>query len=554
MCDGWPAPRTLADSAVSVDSGPSSSSAATAMDEMARVAQGVARAADVRSVVEAVLSQGEVGGLRANLLFEADEERRELTLLGERGVPEDMAERLLRVSFDAPLVPAMVARSRRGLCVQRSEMDGALSMDAEFMDRLQVESLCAIPLIARGRLVGVNAFAPPGSRRSGGENLWALRTIAEVIAVGLNNARGYEHERKLRRSVDLERGTLEAVMRSAPYAIIFAEAGTELLRANVKAQELLGIAPHTRLAELPGWAMCADGTLIAPDQSPLRRVLRGENDFEEELTVVRGDGRKFRLLGRTSRVASAEGGLLGAVTILQDISAKWELERVREQWSSIVAHDMRQPLNAIMLGLSTIERFRHLLPDPARRLLARCRGGAMRLDRLVRDLGDMSQIEARSLALELRSLDLAAVARDVAEELGPTSLRTVSVRVRGLVPKVQADPVRFHQILTNLISNAIKYSAERSEILVDLAQQDGEVQIEISNIGRGIDPEELPHVFDRHYRARRVREQRIPGLGLGLYITKGLVEAHGGTISVRSTPGVRTVFTVRMRVGGQSAA
>ncbi|HEX9401289.1 MAG TPA: ATP-binding protein, partial [Anaeromyxobacter sp.] len=128
---------------------------------------------------------------------------------------------------------------------------------------------------------------------------------------------------------------------------------------------------------------------------------------------------------------------------------------------------------------------------------------------------------------------------------GTLGTHPVSVEVAGEPPLVSADPVRVEQIVTNLLENSSKYSADGAPIrLVVTAERDA-VVLSIEDRGPGIAPEEIPHLFDRYFQTRRPRSA-MRGLGLGLYITRGLVDAHGGTITVESTPGVGSVFRIRL--------
>ena len=119
----------------------------------------------------------------------------------------------------------------------------------------------------------------------------------------------------------------------------------------------------------------------------------------------------------------------------------------------------------------------------------------------------------------------------------------VRVRVPPGLPQICVDPVRFEQILGNLLSNAVKYGSADTPIAVELARRDERfVSCAVVNEGRGIDAADLPNLFERFFRARNARDGGVAGMGLGLYITRGLVEAHGGTIEVASEPGRTTTF------------
>jgi signal transduction histidine kinase len=239
-------------------------------------------------------------------------------------------------------------------------------------------------------------------------------------------------------------------------------------------------------------------------------------------------------------ILSREGERLGAVVAMQDISAAEQLERLRAEWSSVIAHDLRQPLNSMMLAAQFCAR-----PDLeaaakceyAQRVLA----GGRRLDRMIHDLMDLSQLEASRLRLRRAPCDLVAIVRASAAEtaLDPAN-PPIQVHVRDAIPPVDGDADRLMQVMANLLSNAVKYGRRGAEIDVDVARAPEHVTVAVTNRGEGIAPEDLPRLFQRFERV--AKRPAVKGIGLGLHITRGLVEAHGGNIEVTSSPGATTTF------------
>ena len=222
---------------------------------------------------------------------------------------------------------------------------------------------------------------------------------------------------------------------------------------------------------------------------------------------------------------------------IRDISERKELERLRAEWASIVAHDLRQPLN--VLGMRCELLLRQLGADPAaRRPLEDMRRTVQQLGRMVEDLMNLSRLEAHRLELLREPVDVADLARASVERLPHPADRSVEVRVLGDVPKCPADPNRVAQVMDNLLTNAVKYGSPDTPILVEVAPAEGGVSVAVTNEGPSIPPEDVQRVFDRFERAER--RGSIKGVGLGLYITRGLVEAHGGHIGVRSRTGKTT--------------
>jgi signal transduction histidine kinase len=132
-----------------------------------------------------------------------------------------------------------------------------------------------------------------------------------------------------------------------------------------------------------------------------------------------------------------------------------------------------------------------------------------------------------------------------------SGIERVQLRAETNMPRIFVDPMRIEQVLTNLVSNAIKYGDEHGKIIVQVEQREKEIRIAVTNHGRGIAPDEMPHVFNRFMRSKTTRGSGVQGLGLGLYITRGVVEAHGGRLWAESTPGETTTFHVALPISAE---
>jgi signal transduction histidine kinase len=222
----------------------------------------------------------------------------------------------------------------------------------------------------------------------------------------------------------------------------------------------------------------------------------------------------------------------------------------RDEVLRIVAHDIGNSLSAVKIHAMVLGRI--LPPDPAqdeaRRRTEAIRNLAQQMDRLRQDLLDVAAIEAGRLSFEPVEADLGAVVEEVmgtvaaaAQEKG---LR-MDVSIPAGLPAVWADAERIQQVLGNLVGNAVKFTPEGGAVEVRCAVEDGLVRVSVADTGPGIPPEQLPNVFDRFWQARSTRRA---GAGLGLAIAKGIVEVHGGEISVRSDPGQGATFTFTLPV------
>jgi signal transduction histidine kinase len=241
-------------------------------------------------------------------------------------------------------------------------------------------------------------------------------------------------------------------------------------------------------------------------------------------------------------VRAPEGVITGAVLTVSDETALHELEDARDDLVRMISHDLRTPLNAVYTQAHLIRR---APGDPARveeraRSIAR---SCERMSSMIQDLVEATLLEAGQLRLDRVPVNLAALLPELLERLsGGVEVERVRVVVAPGLPHVHADPHRLERIVTNLLSNALKYSPPAADVLLDVAPADGGVALTVSDRGVGIAPEDLRHVFERFFRARGAR--RPEGLGLGLYITRLLVEAHGGHVEATSQLGQGSTFRV----------
>lgn len=271
----------------------------------------------------------------------------------------------------------------------------------------------------------------------------------------------------------------------------------------------------------------------------------------EETVQVEKDQRtflvtKFPLLDDAGRIM-ALGGIWTDITTLKD------LQRLRDEWTSVIAHDLRQPIGAILMASDLLTELCRAQPNETAPALAeRVHTAAGSLRRMVDDLLDMSLLEAKQLKLERRWTNPHELVHGTLDRLAHVpGIERVRVREEGALPRIFVDPVRIEQVLSNIVGNAIKYGDEHADVIVQLEQRDNEVSISITNRGRGIASEELPRLFDRFMRSKATRGSGTPGLGLGLYIAKGVIDAHGGRLSAESTPGETTTFRCALPVSAE---
>jgi signal transduction histidine kinase len=297
------------------------------------------------------------------------------------------------------------------------------------------------------------------------------------------------------------------------------------------------------------------GERVPGPDLPLTRALeQGETTTGAELALATRDGRSLPVIASAAPLREADGRIRGAVAVFEDISVMKQLERTREEWTAVIAHDLRQPLNGIVLQTDVLRRgLRASATEAQLSSLGHIKDAAMRLNRMIEDLLDATRIETSRLRLERRATALPPLVHDILTRTAELSGREILFHADGEIPDVLADSERVEQVISNLVSNAAKYGEPGTAIDVRIERLDAGVRVSVTNEGREIDADEVSKLFTRFFRTRSAEAGPKRGIGLGLYICKGLVEAHGGRIGVESRDG-RTTFHFTLPASDEGAA
>ncbi|MDC3953986.1 sensor histidine kinase [Polyangium jinanense] len=453
---------------------------------------------------------------------------------------------------------------------------------------LGLHAVSAFPLNAGGELVGVLGLArrQPGKLSPIERRL--LRGVAGACALGLRQARQRDAERREARRLRLLRDVAMAIEAAIPLRELLrrlVEQACELTRARYGALGVLdakgtglsdfvyvgvsekvardiGSLPEGRgllraLINEPRPSRVADihadpRSVGFPAHHPAMTsflgvpLLIGQKVFGNFYLCDKDGGVEFTEEDeRMVRLFAAQSAL--AIAYAQQFEstqeAHREMDRLRDEFAAVIAHDLRNPVAAMTLILDA------LLAKPENdsvvvsvQQLQRLRRIGSRISRMTQDLLDVSRIELRRLSLDRLPVSLEEATRSLLAEIEPTlGQHPVTLHVEDCVPEVFVDPARLAQILTNLLDNAAKYSGAGAPIRVTIRPEAGGAGLSVEDRGPGISAADLGRLFDRFSQAQRAREKNT-GLGLGLYITKGLMEAHGGTIAVESAQGQGSTF------------
>jgi two-component system phosphate regulon sensor histidine kinase PhoR len=251
-------------------------------------------------------------------------------------------------------------------------------------------------------------------------------------------------------------------------------------------------------------------------------------------------------------IAGTTGRPSGAVAVLRDVTDLRRLERLRRELTANVSHELRTPLTSIKGFAETLLSGAMRDETTGRHFLEIIDKEANRLVKLVDDLLDLSRLESKGISLKLSQVNVGQVIEETVARLRPLAgARDFDLRPAAPEVLALADRDRLAQVLTNLLDNAIKFTPDGGRIAVDWRTANGEVEVSVRDSGHGIAETDLPHIFERFYKADRARSATPGGSGLGLAITRHIVEAHGGRIKVASRPGTGTTFTFTLPRDGE---
>jgi PAS domain S-box-containing protein len=291
--------------------------------------------------------------------------------------------------------------------------------------------------------------------------------------------------------------------------------------------------------------------------------------YESEYRLVRPDGQIVWITERGHIVRDSESPGERMVGISRDITADKEAalererllrqarvardeaehqSRMKDEFLATLSHELRTPMNVILGWLATLESGKPIRDVYA--ALAVIRRNAELLGRLIDDLLDMNRLISGNVQLEIGRIDLGGILHTTIQGLKPAADSKgvqLLAAVDSSVREVTADARRLQQVLWNLVHNAIKFTEQHGRVEIRIQQVEGQLEISVQDNGRGIGPEFLPHVFERFRQEDASLSGRAAGLGLGLSITRHLVELHGGSIQARSAgPGTGSTFVVQI--------
>jgi two-component system phosphate regulon sensor histidine kinase PhoR len=404
-------------------------------------------------------------------------------------------------------------------------------------------SFLALALRHQTRLFGHLFAGCAEAYRYHDDEVEAMRILASMSAAILE-------QRSAQADAEQQARRLAETIEHLPLLIeVFDGAGAPL-RSNEAARvmrERLGCSGGNAVDLFPGLVLRElDGRPFDAAALPSAAALRGLELTPHEVVLARPGGERLAtLLVAAAPILAPDGKVESVVVGCQDVTKLHEVARAKDRFLRVAAHELRTPITALHATTQLVDVDPQAFDDPERRtaILARIRRQSVRLVKLVQQLLDSVQANAVELPLLRGPVDLVALARDVAE----TTMPAIGPRavIRADAPVIGTwDALRIEQVLTNLLSNAARYSPADAEVTVIVRADAGHALLQVRDTGIGIPAHQLDQLFTPFFRGANAHAHHGSGLGLGLHIAQEIVRRHGGRIHVESQENSGTTFTV----------
>lgn len=345
-----------------------------------------------------------------------------------------------------------------------------------------------------------------------------------------------------------ERRRLSAIVQQLPVGIVITDATGRMVTYNKKLEEIIGSkVPDGHVAgendaDIKG---LYKNKIATPSNSPLSQSLQsGKPVVNKEFLIERKDGKKVFISVSASPIHNKEGKIVAGVSITTDITTQKELELRKDDFVNMASHELKTPLTSMKLYLDILmSKIKNNHDENAIKTLNSIKYQTDRLTELVSDLLDVSRLQTGKLTFNKEEFRLDTLIEENLEELSGITRNQKIVIAKKTPIVVYADKYRIYQVITNLITNSIKYSPTDTEIIVKITRDDRMVVVSIQDVGIGIAKEQQKRIFDRLYQVTDPHEKTFPGLGMGLYISKEILKRHNGKIWVESEKGKGSIFS-----------
>lgn len=353
-----------------------------------------------------------------------------------------------------------------------------------------------------------------------------------------------------------EKRRLQTIIQQLPVGVIITDAKGFVVQANKQMERIIGkkfpdsfkvgtdsIVPAKKV----------DGTDIVPSDSVLAQTLTsGRAVVGKEFIIEKESGEKRFIQVSAAPVHNKAGRIIAAASIIVDITQQKELEARKDDFVNMASHELKTPITSMKLYLDVLmNRVKGYKDERIERPLINIKTQTNRLQKLVEDLLDVSRLQTGKLSFTKEEFRLDTLIDETIEVLQATTKKQTLTVVKEEPVTIYADKFRMYQVITNLITNAIKYSAGKDSIDIQIYKENDTAVVSVKDYGIGIAKDQQDKIFERLYQVTDDTEKTFPGFGMGLYISKEIIVRHKGMIWVESEKGKGSTFYLRIPIEKQ---
>jgi NtrC-family two-component system sensor histidine kinase KinB len=350
-----------------------------------------------------------------------------------------------------------------------------------------------------------------------------------------------------------QRAQLNALLQNLNEGVVIADPSGRVVMINDAARAILGFGEREPTVDALNSLEVFDleGRRLGSEQRPLPRALRGESFTDYEVMRVGPNGDRRCVVSTGTSVNDLDGNVALAIVVFRDMTEQRHLEQQRAESMALISHDIRNPLGVVLISLSVLKEPTDTNGEPSSRafrvqLAERAERNAKRMTTMLEELTESTSLESQGAPLRRAACELRNVVANVVDSMDDARGRRTTVETDGAPSYVvHADASRLERVVANFVTNALKYSPDDAPVSVRLARKESDVVLEVIDRGIGIAPESVNRLFERYYRTPGGKAH-ANGLGLGLYIARLIVEAHGGRIDVTSEVGKGSTFRLTL--------
>lgn len=340
---------------------------------------------------------------------------------------------------------------------------------------------------------------------------------------------------------------LQTILEQLAVGVIITDNKGKVVQTNRQLEHILGVSlPQGFIIgkDEPILPSQENNLPVVPAQAPVAQALKSNKQIiGREFTFQRKDRKKVTVQVNASVIKNKKKKTIAAASIITDITEQKELEKQKDEFLNMVSHELKTPITSLKMFIDLQrQQLKEDKPQKANYFNERIKDQAEKLTELTNDLLDVSRIQTNKLRFNKEGFDMASVIADTVEGIQGTTHKHEIVVEEKNTNKVYGDQYRINQVLVNLLSNAIKYSPNGGKIYIKVKKENNYIVVSVQDSGIGISKSHQQKIFERLYQVTDPQEKTFPGLGLGLYISKEIVERHNGKIWVKSTKGKGSTF------------